>query len=115
MSIVNTIPFRDLMIISVLGQTSDTTIFDANSPRLQVLNVWCVQRAAGAASDTLSVDDGTTDITDVMDVNKSDKVITRAATINTTKSLLVKGSTLAVTWDVGNSDSDVYILCALLH
>ncbi len=114
MAIANTIPYRDLMILSVLGQTSDTTIFDANSPHLRVLNVWCIQRAAGAASDTISVDDGTDDISDVMDVNKADKIITRAAEIDDAKGELAEGSTLAVTWDVGNSDSDVFILCQLL-
>lgn len=114
MGIVNTTSARNLMLISVLGQTSDTTIFDSNSPRLRVLNVWCIQRANGAASDTLSVDDGSDAITDVMDVNKTAKTITRAAKIDTTKSLLAEGDTLEVTWDNGNSDSDVFILCQLL-
>lgn len=115
MTIANTLPFRDLMIVSLIGQTATAKIFDADSPRLKVLDVWCIQRAAGAASDTLSVDDGTSDITDVMDLNKAIKVVTRAAKIDTAKNVLVKGSTLQVTWDVGNSDADVYVLCQLLH
>lgn len=117
MSIVNTIPFRDLMIVHVTGQTATTVIFNAESPALRVLDAWCVQRAAGEASDTLSIDDGTTAITDLMvvDNTKADKIITRALSIDDATNVLAKGGTLRAVWNVGNSDADVFVLCQLLH
>ncbi len=119
MSIVNTIPFRDLMIVSVLGQTSTTTVFDANAPKLQVLDVWTIQRAVGESSDTLSVDNGTDAdaITDLMlvDETAADKEILRALTIDDDHATIVEGGTLRVRWNAGDSDADVFILCQLLH
>ncbi len=117
MSIVNTIPYRDLMIVHVTGATATTVIFNAESPRLRVLDAWCRQRAAGESSDTISIDNGTTAITDLMvvDNTKGEKILTRALSVDDGTATLEKGGTLRAVWNVGNSDADVFILCQLLH
>ncbi len=114
MSIANTLPFRNLMVVhGALGGTASTTIFNADSPHCRILDVWCVANAAGATGDTVTVDDGTTAITDAIDMEVSDKVVVRASTIDDAKSVLVKGSTLRAT-HASASPSDTFVLIAIL-
>lgn len=114
MSIVNTIPFRDLMIVSVVGQTTTQTIFNAESPRLKVLDAWCVKTAGAGAGDTVTIDDGTTAITDAMDCNVADKLIVRAASIDDATAVLEEGGTLRAVF-ASAAPADVFVLCQLLH
>jgi hypothetical protein len=62
------------------GLTGDIEI--RPSRKVRVIDVWCVQTAAGAAADTITVKNNTTAITDAMDTNKVDKTITRAGTLD---------------------------------
>lgn len=50
--------------------------------KIRVLDVWCVQTAAGGAGDTITVKSTANAITDAIDCNKSDAVISRAGTID---------------------------------
>lgn len=66
---------------------------------------------AGAASNTITVKNATTAITDAMDMNVADKVIVRAATLDDAAWSLAAGGTLRVSWakSGGNSAASVEI------
>lgn len=114
MSIVNTLPFRNLAVVqSALGGTVSTTIFNADSPHCRVLDAWCVNNGTGGAADTVTVDDGTTAITDAMDMNVADKLLVRAGSIDDATALLQKGSTLRAT-HASASPTDTFILITIL-
>lgn len=78
---VNTVGGVTLLYrITASALTGDVDVTVAE--KIRVLDVWCVATAAGGASDTIIVKNGTTAITDAMDLNVSDKVIARAGTID---------------------------------
>ncbi len=79
--------------------------------KVRVLDVWFRNNAAGGSSDTITIKNGSTAITDVMDANKSDLVLTRAATIDGTQRDIAAGGTLVVATASG-ATADVYILAA---
>ncbi len=115
MSVRNLIPASRLFIVSSRGTTAADKIFDADSPRCEVILVWAIMNAAGAATDKVKLDDGTSDITDDVDVSaKGDTDLFLVGEIDDAKSLLAKGSTLTVT-RTSAAPVDVFILCALLE
>jgi hypothetical protein len=76
--------------------TSGLKIFDANAPfKFEILDV-VVQARAASASGTVTVSDGTTDITDAI-VAAVDKVVTRAGTIDDAASEIAAGGSLVLT------------------
>jgi hypothetical protein len=90
--------------------TASYTVKGAPRFKFRVIDVQCVATAAGGAADTVTVKNGSDAITDAIDLNDSDKVISRAATIDdafrdidTTQSLVVATASDAV--------ADVYIYC----
>lgn len=114
MSIRNIIPASRLFVVESLGTTTADKIFDADSPHCKVLRVWGVMTANGASTDTVKVDDGTSDIATAVDVSaKSAKDTVVFVAIDTAKTVLVKDSTLTVT-RVSAAPADIFILCQLL-
>ncbi len=115
MGIVNTIPFRDLMVVSVLGQTTTQTIFNANSPRLKILDAWYINHAsADGSADKIKLTDGTNDITDDLVLTTGDKIISRPTTIDDAYNTLEEGDTLKAVF-TSAAPADVFILCQLLR
>jgi hypothetical protein len=78
------------------GATADIDVVVTR--KFEVLDV-IVQKQAGAGggSDTITVKNGATAITDAVDINIADKVVKRAATIDDAQSVIAAGGTLRVT------------------
>jgi hypothetical protein len=64
--------------------------------KIRVIDAYCINTAAGGAADTIIVKNGATAITDAMDINKADKVITRAGTIDDAAYEIAAAGTLRV-------------------
>lgn len=64
--------------------------------KTRIYDVICIQTAAGGSGDTITVKNGATAITDAIDCNKSDKVITRAGTIDDAAWEIAAAGTLRV-------------------
>lgn len=80
----------------------------------RVIDVRAVKTGgAGAASNTITVKNATTAITDAFDMNVADKVVVRAATLDDASWELAAGGTLRVSWakSGGNSAASVEIRC----
>lgn len=75
----------------------------------RVIDVWCVATAAGGASDTITVKNGATAITDAMDLNVSDKAVVRAGTIDDAAYEIAAAGTLRVS-GASAATCDVYVL-----
>ena len=65
--------------------------------KTRVTDVHIVKTVAGGASDTVTVKNGATAITDALDLNVADKVIVRAGTIDDAQHEIAAGGTLRVT------------------
>ena len=82
--------------------------------KVRVLDVWCVNAAAGGANDTLQVLSTGNAITNAMDINKADEIVTRAGTIADANHEIIATGTLRVTETDGagaNSPAvDVFVL-----
>lgn len=71
-----------------------------------MLDVTVLNKGAGTASDTITITDGTTAITDAIDISGADKTVARAATIDDAVYAIAASGTLRVTeTDGGGSDS----------
>lgn len=78
------------------GTTGDVDVTLTHKTR--VINVWLVKTAgAGGSSDTITVKNGSTAITDAMSINVSDKVVVRAGTIDDAQHEIAAAGTLRVT------------------
>lgn len=78
------------------GATGDVDV--TLTHKTLVTDVWLVKTAgAGGASDTITVKNGTTAITDAMDINVADKAVVRAGTIDDAQYAISAGGTLRVT------------------
>ena len=90
---------------------TDVTVDD----KILIMDVWVQNNGAGTASDTITVTDATTAITDAIDISGADKTIKRAGTIDNAVATLAAGGTLRVTeTDGGSNDSPavtVFVLC----
>lgn len=80
--------------IAAAALTGDVDVVLTHKSR--VVDVWCVATAAGGAADTITVKNGANAITDAIDLNVSDKVIVRAATIDDAQHEIAAGGTLRV-------------------
>ena len=72
-----------------------------------VVDVWCVATNTGNASDTITVQNGASAITDAMDLNVADTTVVRPATIDDAQQTVT--TTLRVA-NAGDANADVYIL-----
>lgn len=81
--------------------------------KVRVLDVIVVNKAAGGAGDTITVQNGATAITDAVDTNKADKTVTRAGTIDDAQHEITAGGTLRVAKGNGANDPncEVYVIC----
>jgi hypothetical protein len=63
-----------------------------------ITDIWLVKTGgAGGASDTITVKNGSTAITDAIDINVSDKVMKRAGTMDDAQTTVLAGGTLKIT------------------
>ena len=94
------------------GATADVDVTLTHKTR--VLDVWLVKTAAaGGASDTITVKNGATAITDAMDINVADKIIVRAGTIDDAQHEIAAAGTLRVTRTKSSANNvacTVYVL-----
>ena len=95
---------------AVSGSTTAWTVVNPAPFQFRVIDVWCVLTAAGGAADTVRVDNGSNAITDAIDTNDSDAVVSRAATIDDAYATISKGGALNIT-TASSSAADVFILC----
>jgi hypothetical protein len=92
------------MINTAGGATADTDV--VITQKVRVLNVQVINRAAGTASDTITVKNSATAITDAISISGADKTIARAATIDDASWEIAASGTLRITeTDGGGSDS----------
>jgi len=78
------------------GATGDVDV--VSTDKVEVIEVVVVKKAAaGGASDTITVKNGATAITNAMDINIADKAIVRAGSIDDAASAIAAGGTLRVT------------------
>lgn len=99
------IPVLYRITASALTGDVDVTV----EHKIRVLDVWCVATAAGGASDTIIVKNGTTAITDAIDMNVSDKVVKRAGTIDDAQHEIDASGTLKVS-GASAVTCEVYVL-----
>jgi len=94
------------------GATANTDV--TLTYKTRILDVWTVNLAIGTTSDTITITDGSTDITDAIDISGADKTVARAGTIDNAVHEIAAAGTLRVTeTDGGGSDSpavSVYVL-----
>lgn len=92
--------------------TSNTSLTMAE--KVRVIDAFCYLRAAGAASDTLQVFNGSDAISDAIDVSGGANTRAAAGEMDDTKVEIAAGGTLKVTHtDAASSDApviDVYVL-----
>ena len=86
---------EDIFIIMADTGGVAVTIFNADAPlAFEVIDFWAIGEGS-AASDTVTLTDGTNDITDAMDMS-TDKGVVRCATIDDTYSAIAAGGSLAL-------------------
>lgn len=82
--------------------------------KTRILDVWLVKTGgAGGSGDTITVKNGSTAITDAMDINVADKVVVRAGTIDDAQQEIAAAGTLKVTRTKGSANNaacKVYVL-----
>lgn len=104
-NVIGAIPVLHRVMATAL--TGDVTVVLTHKTR--VIDVWTVAVGAGGASDTITVKNVATAITDAIDLNKSDKVVTRAATISDAQCEIAAGANLVVS-GASAVNAVVYIL-----
>jgi hypothetical protein len=97
--------------ITATALTGDVDV--AIARRSLFLDAWCVAVGAGGAADTITVKNGSTAITDAIDMNVSDKVIVRAGTIDDAQHEIAAGGTLRVS-GASAVTCEVYVLMLVL-
>jgi hypothetical protein len=105
---VNTVGGVTLLYrIAASALTGDVDVVVAE--KIRVIDVWCVATAAGGASDTIIVKNGSTAITNAIDMNVSDKVVVRAGTIDDAQHEIAAAGTLKVS-GASAVTCEVYVL-----
>lgn len=93
------------------GATASITVVSTH--KVRIINAWCVNAGLGTASDTITIKNVATAVTDAMDINKADKTVTRVGTLDDAQWEIAAAANLVVTeTDGGGSDSpavDVFI------
>lgn len=78
------------------------------SRKYRVIDAWCVNQGAGGAADTIQIKNGANAISDAMDVNVADQIVTRVSTLDNAQWEIAAGGTLRVT-NVSDPVVDVYV------
>lgn len=104
-NVVGGLPILYRVTASALTGDVDVTL----TYKSRVIDVWCVATAAGGASDTIIVKNGTTAITNAIDMNVSDKVVVRAGTIDDAQHEIAAAGTLRVS-GASAVTCEVYVL-----
>ena len=100
-----------LVIRCTVTGASPLVIYASNCPRkILIIDFFIHLTAAGASSDTVTLDDGTTAITDAIDCNDLDKVVSRCTTIDDAKSTIALNGSLRIA-NVGAPDGIATIVC----
>jgi len=94
------------------GATADVDVVLTH--KTLIIDVWLVKTAAaGGASDTITVKNSATAITDAIDINVADKVVKRAGTIDDAQNAIAAAGTLRVTRTKASANNvacEVYVL-----
>ena len=94
------------------GATASVTVTTAH--KMRIINAWCVNAAAGTASDTITIKNNATAISNAMDINKADKTVTTVGTLDDAQWDIASGGSYVVTeTDGAGNDSpavDVYAI-----
>lgn len=93
---------------------NETADYDFKTPfALRVIDVVVIKTsAAGGAGDTVTVKNGSTAITDAIDVNDADKTVSRPTTIDDAQFDVAAEGTLRVSSnDATNPSCEVYVTC----
>ena len=86
------------------GATADTDVTVTH--KVRVIDAWVVNRAAGTASDTITIKNGSTAISDAIDISGADKTVARIGTIDDAQWEIAAAGTLRITeTDGAGSDS----------
>lgn len=80
------------------------TVNVTTTHKIRVIDVWCVCTSAGSAAATLQVLSTGNAITDAMDVNDADEIISRAASINDANHEIAAGGVIRVTMTDAGAD-----------
>ena len=109
---------NDVGVIPIIYPIAVADVASSNTEvtmklKVRVLDAWVVKIGGnGSASNTYTVGNGSTAITDAMDGNINDKLNVRAAEIDDAQHEIDAGSALRVTWNKsgGNIAAIVYVL-----
>jgi hypothetical protein len=104
------------LVSTTFGAATATynALSNASKP-LRVVSPWVVLTAAGGGTDTISVTNGTTAITDVSDISaKSDKDIVRFASLDDAQYRIEKDGKVVASSASANATGIVYALCCRL-
>ncbi len=97
-----------LLLYRILATTLTGDVDVVVDEKIRVVDVWAVATAAGGASDTITVKNGATAITNALDLNVSDKTVVRAGTIDDAQHEIDAAGTLRVTGASG-ANAQVYV------
>jgi hypothetical protein len=107
----NSIPF--VIEFAFSGATAEQPIYSANAPfKFKVIDAWVQQTGgAGGAGDTALLDNGTTAITDAMDMGSvADGTVVHATTIDDAYATIAKDGSMDVT-TASSAVGTMTILC----
>ena len=100
-----------VIIKDVSAAAGSVTILDANAPyAFKILDMVVQVLAAGNASGTVKLTDGTNDITDAVAMANVDNVITRAGTIDDAYATIAAGGSLVATKNAAGDLGQVTVL-----
>jgi len=102
---VGGIPVLYRITAAALSADVDVVVAEA----IRVIDAWCIATAAGGAGDSITVKNGSTAITNAMDLNVSDNVVVRAGTIADAAHEIAAGGTLKIT-GASAVNAEVYVL-----
>ena len=89
-------------INTAAGATNTVNV--TTTHKIRVIDVWTQATSAGSAAGTLQVLSTGNAITDAMDVNDADEIISRAASINDANATIAAGGVIRVTMTDAGSD-----------
>lgn len=93
------------------GADKDVTV----THKVRVIDVVCINKAAGGAGDTITVKNGANAISNAIDMNAGDNTVVRAGTIDDAQSTIDAAGTLRVTKADGAQDQNVDVFVVAMR
>lgn len=103
-NVIGGIPVVHRILASALTGDVDVTL----THKTRIIDVVCIATAAGGAGDTITVKNGSTAITNAIDLNVSDQVVVRAGTIDDAAHEIAAAGTLRISGASG-VNAQVYV------